>query len=484
MSRGSQNLVSHLAILSFLLWTAESGRASAQGSTQGTLSGTVVDVVGGPVTGVRIRLSRETYSGNAPDFYLMVPVNETVVKVDGSFSFDAPAGPYTLQLVPPRDRSSAWVAAPVSILLTAGQLTAARVEARKGGFLEIAVTEAGTSKPLAQARMDIEELDRSWRTAVVSDAGGVARVLLMPGRYEVRQALCEGHTYEGQPEAVTITAETTQQVVMSLTPNIHGIVRGPEGAPVAGARIRIVGAGREEVTSDERGRYEIAWDRRCQFRAAAVFCLVARQEEQNLAARLDISRDASLLDINLQRGAVLTGRVVDPDGKEIGGAWVAVTLDVPNWGDTPLCEEQTRADSDGRFEVRGVPPAGQYTLHAHADTYGSKDVVTSTPTSAGRPLDVGALTLGPASLAVSGRVLDLAGNPVAHALIYGWGDGQPLRLNTETDTQGRFSLAGVCVGKVDLRVDADMGGGKRLWARVRADAGDEIEIDLQGPFGG
>jgi protocatechuate 3,4-dioxygenase beta subunit len=81
------------------------------------------------------------------------------------------------------------------------------------------------------------------------------------------------------------------------------------------------------------------------------------------------------------------------------------------------------------------------------------------------------LTLLSASLSVTGQVLDTQGYPIGKAMIYGWGEGQPIKLNTQADAEGRFTLAGVCAGPIDLRVDADWGGGKHLQAHVLADGG-------------
>ena len=156
---------------------------------------------------------------------------------------------------------------------------------------------------------------------------------------------------------------------------------------------------------------------------------------------------------------------------------------MPNWGDTPLSEEVTATGADGRFEIRAVPATGQCTLHTYAEAYGSKDTVVPVRTPDGLSFNVGTLMLPPANLSVSGRVLDTRGNPVANALIYGWGEGQPVKLNAETDALGRFILDRVCAGKINLRVDANLGGGKHLRMQVLADAGaSNVEITSRDPL--
>jgi hypothetical protein len=81
------------------------------------------------------------------------------------------------------------------------------------------------------------------------------------------------------------------------------------------------------------------------------------------------------------------------------------------------------------------------------------------------------VTLPPANLSVSGRVLDSRGNPIANAIIYGWGEGQPLKLNAETDAQGRFTLGHVCAGMVSLLVGVNVDEGRYLQVQTLVNAG-------------
>jgi len=457
--------------------------ATERGWAQTTVRGRVVDTAGAAVAGARVRLYRGNYEDS---FYssTLVLAGETVAKADGSFSFSAPPGQYTLQLATPRDQVAPWVAEPVALRVDPGESAETRIVVRRGGLWEIAVGEAGSNRALAQARVSIQEpAGLSNVMSVTSDADGVARIRLLPGEYEIRSVVCEGYAYDGQRRTVTIADGETRRVALLLTPNVRGVVRDPEGLPVAGARVRIVGAGREEATSDEQGRFEIVWDRRYQFREAPTFYLVARHEPRNLVTTMVIGGEVTWLDVRLQACPALAGRLTNPQGQGIAGAWTYVTLTVPNWGDTPLSEEVTAAGADGRFQIRAVPPTGLCTLHSDAHSYGSKDTAVPVGTAKGLSLDVGTLTLPPANLSVSGRVVDSRGNPVANALVYGWGEGQPIKLNAETDAQGRFTLDRVCAGQVNLRIDADLGDGRYLQIRTLANAGATgLEIRSREPY--
>lgn len=483
MGRGNRGWLSCVAIISLILAVTESGWTQARSSGPAQVRGRVVDTADTPVAGVRVRLYRGTYDDT---FYSYNPVaaGETVAKADGSFSFSVPPGQYTLQLVTPKDQVAQWVAEPVSVQLTPGQTLDSRVIARSGGFWEIAVAEAASNKPLAQARVSIRQVASVSNVMnATSGADGVARIRLLPGAYEIQSVQCDGYAYDGQRRAIRIEEGDTQRLALTLTSNVRGVVRDPDGMPVAGARIRIVGAGRQEAVSDEQGRFEIVWDRQLQFRDALTFCLLAQHEARNLAATMAIGREATALDVRLQACPALAGRLTDANGQGLTRGWAYVTLRVPNWGDTPLSEEVTRAGADGRFEIRAVPATGQCTLHTYAEAYGTKDTGVPVRTADGLSFNVGTLTLPPADLSISGRVLDARGNPVADATIYGWGEGQPLRLNAQTDAQGRFTLDHVCAGKVNLRVDANLGRGKHLRGQVLADAGaTSVEITSRDPF--
>jgi hypothetical protein len=388
---------------------------------------------------------------------------------DGTFSLLALAADrYTLSLAPTGEGPVDWVAAPMAVTLGVGEaVTGLRIEVGPGGLVEIAVTEAGSGRPLEKARVGARLRASEKSFTAVSDTLGVARIRLRPGTYQVLGVSCDGYSPAGFWKTVVVEDNETTHAAVTFAPNVRGVVRDPHGTPVAGAQVKIVAGGRAEVTSDEQGKFEIAWEGTNQLHRKPAFWLVARHEPRNLAALVEIGKEASLLDVKLAPCAVLSGRIVDPHGRGLRRAWVYVTLDVPDWGDTPLREEHIQADDHGRFEIPALAVGGRYTIHASADAYGSKTVAVEVGAAASCALDLGALALPAANFSISGRVIDLRSKPVAHATIRGYGQGQPTRLTAQTDAEGKFTLAGVCEGRIDLGVDP-YGRGKRLWAQVSA----------------
>jgi protocatechuate 3,4-dioxygenase beta subunit len=421
-----------------------------------------------PVGGLTLRL---IYAGNRP----LDGHDAIAVQADGTFAALAlPAGQYALQLVTPRNGLADWVAAPVPVELKAGEARAGlKIEVSKGGLLEITVTDAASNKPLEKASVGVSQSGQY--VSGTSNAQGIIRLRLAPGTCQVQNIFKQGYSSTAKPQTVTIEEGTTQRLTATLqeVPKVRGIVRDPDGAPVSGARVRIMPAGYQDTTSDAEGRFEIAWDRREYPTERAVFCVLARHEARNLAAVADLAEGVTARDVKLESGIALTGRVVDPNGKGIGGARVNVMLYMGGWGSSLNPGQTQTTDRSGSFEIRGAPARQRYDLYASASGYGSaRSETVNTDNAATDRFDTGVLTLAPANLSVSGLVVDLQDRLVPNASVgvQSFGDGQPERVSAQTDAEGRFTLAGVCPGQLTLRVDAGQGS-KRLSARVLTEGG-------------
>lgn len=443
------------------------------------IEGSVVQSrTGQPVTGITLAV---TYGNNRPlDGYDPIPV-----KADGTFTMAAlPAGQYALQLARSSAAPAQWVGAAVPVTLKAGEAkTGLKIEVSKGGMLEVAITDAATNKPIEKATASIRDPQSGQWFSGISDAEGVARLRLAPGTYQTDGVYKQGYSREGQPKNVTIEEGATKRIAATLTgtPKVRGVVRDPNGAPVAGVQIRVLPAGYQDVASDAEGRFEVTWDRQGWTSERTVFCLLARHAQRNLAAAVDIAEGTNTLDVKLEPGLTIAGRIVDPNGKGIAKAQISPMLRVSSWG-SRLSRDQIQANRNGNFEIPAVPPAHRYDIQFSADGYGSKrSEMVETSADADRRLDVGVLTLPVANLSISGQVVDLQDQPVANSTISvsGHGDGQPDRLSAQTDAQGRFTLKGVCQGRVNLRAEANQGN-RRLSANALTDGGStDIKIVLR-----
>ena len=382
---------------------------------------------------------------------------------------------HALNLARPSHGTPEWIANCVTVTLEAGQTQRdVKIEACKGGILEVLVTDAATNEPISQAGVGIAAggTERQYFSDT-SDDKGLARIRLMPGTYQLDGAYKQGYSRERRQETVTIEEGVTKRVAQTLTgiPKIRGVVRDPAGEPVEGVTLKILPGGREEAGSDAEGRFEIIWDPGFWGdREDTVFCLVARHEKRNLATATDIGEDVRTLDVKLEPGVTLAGKVTDPNGKGIAGARIRTMLHLGNWGST-LTRDEAETHPDGSFQITAVPPDYRYSLTAMADGFGEQDADVQAGNAVDGRLDVGALSLPVANLSISGWIVDTDDDPVPNANISGgYGDGQPDRCETEADAQGRFTLDGVCAGTIGLRVDARRNG-KRLSASIVTEGG-------------
>jgi uncharacterized GH25 family protein len=430
---------------------------------------------GGPVAGIKLVVIG---ARNRPlDGY--EPIES---KPDGAFTApDLPAGQFTLELAPPAEQPAEWVATPVPVAVETGQTRKdVKIEVGKGGVLEVAVSDAANSQPAPKANISVRDTANDRWLSATADANGVARLRLNPGSYEFREAWKRGYTYDGQPEPLQIEENAIRRLMAALKamPKIRGVVRDPNGAAVAGARVRIQPAALDEILSDAQGRFEITWDRNAWGRENTTFCLVVRHPDRNLAAATELAEGTTTLDVALEPGAVITGRVTDPNGKGIAGAQVRPMLFVSNWGSS-IAPDPITTQSDGTFRVQAAPAGRRYFIEIAAGGYGRKRVPAEADDTTRRRLDVGRIALPVANLSISGVVVDPEDKPIADASVETYGEEQPERQQTRTDAEGRFALAGVCAGQITLQVQTGRSP-KHLTANILTEGGAaDLRIMLQ-----
>ena len=434
------------------------------------ITGTVVQQGNGrPIAGLAIMVRGTRMGGYSQP----APV---ISQQDGTFTIGSLlADTYSLLPVAPPKSLADWVAQPINVILEAGQAkTDLRIEVGKGGLLEVRVTEAGGNRPLEGASLSAYDRQRRLSFSDRTDNGGVGRIRLYPGTYELN-VYKEGYSRKMRQEPVMVEDGRTRHLVRQLTsqPKIGGAVRDEKGMPVEGVRLKVCPVGRQDVASDSEGIFEVSWDPGLwgQRPGETTFWLLARHEKLNLAAVEEIDKDTIALDVKLKPGVVVTGKVVGHDGKGIARAPLTVMLDGPGWGSS-LGRGRLRTDENGQFEISAIPAGRSYRVTANAAGYGSDRSEFQADDAVNNRLNLEPLTLAVADLSVSGQIVDTQGNPVADSRITssGYGDGQPSRVTAQSDSQGRFTLEGVCGGKITIRVDANRNG-KRLSARVITNGG-------------
>jgi hypothetical protein len=196
---------------------------------------------------------------------------------------------------------------------------------------------------------------------------------------------------------------------------------------------------------------------------------VARHYDKNLAVAVQIGPDSKDLDLRLRPATTFTGQVADPNGRGIVGAGIRVMLNLSNWG-SGLDESEVSTDAQGRFEVKAIPPDNHYRVYASANGFGRSELdVGEGQLVASGPLDVGRIQLPLANLSVTGTVVDVDGRLMPQAMIECDGENQP-NSRTQLDAQYRFTLDGVCAGRINIRANARLDG-KSLSGHVVTEGG-------------
>lgn len=431
------------------------------------IEGTVVEKTSGkPVAGIKMMAVK----GSRPQ-----PFSQEIYisKEDGTFNIDSlPAGVYKIQLVPSSEGTDDWIAEPVEVTAEAGETTSdIKVELSKGGLLEVEVMEADSNEPIEKARVIIQRPDGGVSVGSTSDANGVASIRLNPGQYQIVQVYKEGYSRDRSQEPATVEDGRTVRIKFQLAgqPKITGVVRDEAGNPVEGVKLKVCPMGRGDAVSDTEGKFEVNYDPGSWSSRGEIpeMYLVARYEEGDLAAAVEIEEDTKTQDIQLKPGVTLIGKVVDPNNKGIQNTRLTIMLRASSWGST-LGNNIAKIDGEGNFEVKAVPAEHKYSIYARADGYGENRIEVDSENAVNNRLDAGALTLPIANLSVSGVVVDADDKPVAGARIYCYGGNQPSQ-NSETGVDGKFTLDKICEGTI--QVSAEKSGQTRLYGSVQTEGG-------------
>jgi len=238
------------------------------------------------------------------------------------------------------------------------------------------------------------------------------------------------------------------------------VVRDEAGKPVKGATLQVCPMGRQEVRSDAEGRFEMSLDMvRLPGNRSQTPLLVCRHVEANLASVTMLPDGATTCDVTLKRGVTISGKVADAQGRGIANARIRPMIRQTMWSST-ITNDPIKTDAGGNFAIGAVAAEHEYSVYASAAGYGSKRVDIAADEAVNYSLKIDDIVLAIANLTVSGVVADMQGKPIANARIESsdFGEGQPERLTTQTDSKGQFTLVGLCEGKVNIRVSASVEG--------------------------
>jgi len=281
---------------------------------------------------------------------------------------------------------------------------------------------------------------------------------------------------------------------------LAGRVVDPDGRPVVGAAVlagwsgggvrtlpsgvSAVQADPIRVLTDANGRFEMPGD--LPEGRVPVWVDASGWPAWSGSVQSTLGQRAELL-VELGPGATVEGRVVDSGGEPVVGGGVIVGEEYDGgWYSSIVAMPSARTDEEGRFRITGVA-VGPQELNASAPrkerTRGKAQ--RGFNAKAGQTVEL-ELTLNP-GLVITGRVVDLAGQPVPE-----WGVDSRFQFpaqqsyprQAKTDRDGLFTLVNLGEGRHTLSFrPAEFYG--EAWAVVRdVEAGTvdlEIVVDAAAP---
>jgi len=263
-------------------------------------------------------------------------------------------------------------------------------------------------------------------------------------------------------KAATVSAKSKDR-----PQTITGIVHDQAGMPIDDVEIRIRPRGDWLLRMYAKGWFE-AYKRPRNSDSEEHYLLV-RHVEWNLAATLKIVEDANTLDVKLEPGVILTGKIVDTNGKALEGAIVGTALQGSNWR-AVIPPVGMETDVDGKFSFRALPIGNKYSFYARLLHYRPTKFEFKTDDVRDNRKYLGPIVLARGEFSVSGTVVDASGKFVPNALIYCTGRNQ-VGINSRTDANGRFKADGIFEGQVEVIANIKGDDGRWLSGSIKTKAG-------------
>jgi protocatechuate 3,4-dioxygenase beta subunit len=325
----------------------------------GSLEGRIVDESKRPVGGARIDLV--ALHGTLE--------RSTVSADDGSFAFAAVPSEVALSVSRPDELASVALREEVRVAEGEKKRIELVLPALRGS-VQVRVRDA-RGAPVETAQVSIASLDPKApvRRTAFTDAEGRASIADAAG-ISVR-VLVEAPGF-ARTERELERAPETLELVLRRGVLVEGRVTAVRGRrPVEGATVSVIGDGlRKSALTDADGLYRVRDVAPGSVRVVVEHPEYARAElsaEVQPTQRDDRAHELSAID--LEEPAELAGRVLDPQGKPVAGARVAVGVAPAYLPAGALPAGVAVSDADGAFTLRGVR-AGSVEIEAYSADFG------------------------------------------------------------------------------------------------------------------
>ena len=360
-----------------------------------------------------------------------------------------PEGTYGLQVTYPD-----WTA-PVKqavVVEKGARVTGEDFVLGKGVLVAGKFTMAGTGEPVKDGHVMMRVapglLDGySTRRPFEAQQDGTFALRQPPGMVTLR-AYAESSGYispeESHRELFLVAGQDQTDVTFKVAPwiSFKGRVLGPNGEPLAGARVYAKETPHQTAETAEDGTFELPLVGQ-QPAGYRFLTLEARHPDMPghrglFATPFQTESDAEG-EIELKQTGTLTGRVVDGSGKPIKSVNVTAfaMFRVERYGHL-LRDKTAVSDESGRYEMKDIASGISYNIQATAEGRG-QDKEDGLLLKEGEAYTVRDLVLQVADMSIEGTVTDADGEPVAGVQIGANGPATGQRL-TSTDEKGRYRL--------------------------------------------
>ncbi|MDB6053857.1 MAG: hypothetical protein JWN25_1380 [Verrucomicrobiales bacterium] len=323
------------------------------------------------------------------------------------------------------------------------------------------------NKPVEKATVITSGRGQREIPATYSDANGLFRI----------ESLCEGevrifvnwinpipggiHLVLEKGNYVTAQAGDTNVLIRMRDPNLlswagrqmtlTGSVLDPAGRPVPSVNLRIWNSANPflNTSGGKDGKYTFRWQLSPPLTGTVIGqrkpILIGFDPNRNLAGIQELEATTTNMDLYLQPGLLLTGRIEDTKGSPLSNVSVSLHMTLNKSGGELT---QSWTESNGMFKFTGLPREADYDLAASLNGYSHaiRILPVVDPTEP-NTLKAPVTQLSRANLTVEGKVMDADGKPVPEIWVNLYGPNQ-LGGNARTDTNGHFVFKNVASGVV------------------------------------
>jgi hypothetical protein len=312
----------------------------------------------------------------------------------------------------------------------------------RGGSIKGHVVDSSSGAPVTDFEVSAARTGGGFpipaaSTPVHADDGSFTINDVMPGRVEI-VANADGYVRGSAGGIDVAEGQSIDNIELRLdrAGRLKGRVSSSDG-PLAGVIVSVIDAAPRRMgqpadrgVTDGDGLYELS-------SVPAGQRNVAFSKEGFVPATKSVEAAAgkeSQLDVTLDRGRELSGRVIDESGQAVAGADIRIESE-------PIRPVQT--DTDGSFTIGGLRD-GKLRVFAHKNGYtdAREEVDTTSQTNVTMTLGRGAT--------INGRVTGLTAAELG-AVYVGFYSIAGSSGNTHPDAAGNFSLSGAKDGKVTVQ---------------------------------